>query len=82
VPDLPIGLEELGIDGLESTATTGGIGLGNPIDQILVVGDGLDFRRHGGESQKLEGGRRKAEFVDHNGLRFCLGGVRKRSCRI
>ena len=54
VPDLPIGLEELGIYGLESTATTGGVGLGNPIDQILVVGDGLDFRRHGGESQKDE----------------------------
>ena len=38
--------------GLESAATTGGVGLGNPIDQILVVGDRLEFRRHGGESQK------------------------------
>ena len=50
MPDLPIGLEEFGIDGLESTATTGVVGLGNPIDQILVVGDGLEFRGHGGES--------------------------------
>ncbi len=50
VPDLPIGLEELGIDSLESAATTGVVGLGNPLDQILVVGDGLEFRRHGGES--------------------------------
>jgi hypothetical protein len=61
VPDLPIGLEELGIDGLESTATTGVVGLGNPIDQILVVGDGLEFRGHGGESEKYEGGRKKEE---------------------
>ncbi len=44
VPDLPIGLEELGINGLESTATTSVVGLGNPIDQILVVRDGLEFR--------------------------------------
>ena len=44
LPDLPIGLEELGIDGLDSTVTTGVVGLGNPIDQILVVGDGLEFR--------------------------------------
>jgi len=54
VPDLPIGLKELGIHKLESTATTGGVGLGNPIDQILVVGDGLEFRGHGEESQKEE----------------------------
>ncbi len=50
----PIGLEELGIDGLDSTATTGSVGLGNPIDQILVVGGCLKFRRHGGESRKEE----------------------------
>ena len=56
VPDLPIGLEELGIDDSESAATTGGVGLGNPIDQILVVGGGLEFRRHGEKSQKLESG--------------------------
>jgi hypothetical protein len=61
VPDLPVGFEELGIYGLERTATTGGVGLGNPIDQILVVGDGLDFRRHGGESEKYEGGSMKEE---------------------
>jgi len=54
VPDLPIGLKELGIDSLESAATTGGVGLGNPIDQILVVWDGLEFRRYGGESEKYE----------------------------
>jgi hypothetical protein len=59
MPDLPIGLKELGIDGLESTATTGGVGLGNPIDQILVVGGCLKFRRHGGESRKDEVGRMK-----------------------
>ena len=45
VPDLPIGLEELGIGNLKSAAATGGVGLGNPIDQILVVWDGLEFRR-------------------------------------
>lgn len=60
VPDLPIGLKELGIDGLESAATTGGVGLGNPIDQILVAGDGLEFRQHGGESEKEEGRRKNA----------------------
>ena len=67
VPDLPIGLEELGIDGLESAATTGGVGLGNPIDQILVVGGCLKFRRHGGESRKDEVGSRKL-FA----CRFCF----------
>jgi hypothetical protein len=54
VSDLPVGLKELGIDDLESAVTTGSVGLGNPIDQILVVGDGLEFRGHGEESQKEE----------------------------
>ncbi len=75
VPDLPIGLEELGIDGLESAATTGGVGLGNPIDQILVVGGCLKFRRHGGESRKDEVGSYlpvDSAFWNNFGVRLSL----------
>jgi hypothetical protein len=52
--DLPVGGQELSIDGLLSAKSTVVVDLGNSADEALVAGTGLEFRGHGGESEKEE----------------------------
>ena len=55
--DLPVGGQELGIDGLLGAKSTISVCLGNSADEALVAGTGLKFKRHRKEvrSKKQEG---------------------------
>ena len=54
VADLPVGGQELGIDGLLGAKSTVVVDLGNSADEALVAGTGLKFRGHGKKVRRMK----------------------------